>query len=95
MLLLEVGIWDSLSNIVLGEGSMGLSNREVCQRLVERRMSQPEQAMGAKYADATRACFKSSFLPPYSGYESVLESYAALHDAFKRSVGVRIGICKV
>ena len=95
MLLLEIGIWDSLSNIVASKSFKGLSNHDFRQRLVERRMLQLEQAMGAMYTGATRACLESSFLPPHSRNLDVSESNAALYDAFKRLVVDRIGMCKV
>ncbi len=95
MLLLEIGVWDSLSNIVASKSFQGLSNRAFLQRLVERRMPQLQQAMGAMYTEATRACLESNFLRPESTSPDVSDSSPALYDAFKRLVVDRIGECKV
>ena len=95
MLLLEIGTWDSLSNIVKSRSFEGLSNREFLQRLIERRTPQLQHAMGAKYTEATRACLESSFLPPGSESNDVSYSSPALYDSFKRLVVDRVGECKV
>ena len=95
MLLLEIGIWDSLSNMTASKSFRGLSNHAFLQRLVERRMPQLEQAMGAMYSEATRACLESSFLRPGSSGPDVSDSSLALYDAFQRLVVDRIGECKV
>ena len=95
ILLLEIGIWDSLSNIVASKSFQGLSNHEFRQRLLDRRMPQLRQATGAMYSDATRACLESNFLLPQSTSASGSTSNPALYDAFKRLVVDCIGECKV
>ena len=92
VLLLEIGSWKPLSSLVASKSFKGISNHEFRRRLVERRLPQVEQEMGAIFTDATRACLQSDF----SQHSSVdLAATGSLYAAFKTSVVDRIGECKV
>lgn len=96
VLLLEIGCWKPLSSLVASKSFKGISNHEFRRRLVEKRLPQVEQEMGATFTDATRACLESDF-SQHTGpvHLAATGSHSALYAAFQASVVDRIGDCKV
>ena len=56
MVLLEIGLWSTLSKITDSETFRGISDNEYRTKVLERRVSQLGTAMGTHYMQATRAC---------------------------------------
>jgi hypothetical protein len=50
ILLLEIGLWNSLSALTSSKGFVGLTPTQFAQRLVEKRIPQLGLAMGTNYA---------------------------------------------
>lgn len=59
MMLLEIGLWDSLSSISGSKSFAGLSGASFRQKVIERRVSQLGQAMGTRYARATEFALRA------------------------------------
>lgn len=92
ILLLEIGLWDSLSSIVASKSFRGLSNQEFRQRLLESRIPRLWQTMGSIYMNATRVCLDGTF-PPSQPMTS--DNSSTIFDTFKSLVVDQIGDCRV
>ena len=95
ILLLEIGIWDSLSSIVASQIFQGIGHETFRRRLLEKRMPQLRQATGSIYAAATRVCLESAFDSSQPRTVESLGVSSALYDSFRRLVVDPIAECRV
>ena len=94
MLLLEIGLWDILSQISNSKSFKDISPEVFKERIIDKRIPQLGVRMGSRYMEATRTCIRGDFgVDPT--LRDTIEGGSALHSALKSQILNRLRSCVV
>jgi serine/threonine protein kinase len=62
MILLEIGLWNTLCTITKSDRFQGLSNEQFRREIIARMIPELRIAMGTRFMEATRACLEGGFV---------------------------------